>query len=138
MRKRMMFMMERLRRFMYGRYGNDQLNNALIVGCLVLMLVGMFFHTSAIYVIGLVLLVLCYARMLSRNTAKRFSENQKFLIFWNKVKKKASDVKFRFADRKTHRYFKCPTCKQRLRVPKGRGKLNISCPHCRTSFVKKT
>lgn len=131
-------MMERLRRFMYGRYGNDQLNNALIVGCLVLMLVGMFFHTSAIYVIGLVLLVLCYARMLSRNTAKRFSENQKFLIFWNKVKKKAFDVKFRFADRKTHRYFKCPTCKQRLRVPKGRGKLNISCPHCRTSFVKKT
>lgn len=131
-------MMERLRRFMYGRYGNDQLNNAMLIGCLVLMLLGMFFRTSAIYVVGLVLLVLCYARMLSKNTTKRFSENQKFLIFWNKVKKKVTDVKFRIADRKTHRYFKCPTCKQRLRVPKGKGKLNISCPHCRASFIKKT
>lgn len=131
-------MMNRLRRFMYGRYGNDQLNNALLVGCLVLMVLGMLFRSNPIYVVGLVLLVLCYARMMSRNTAKRFSENQKFLIHWNKIKKKMADIRFRFSDRKTHRYFKCPTCKQRLRVPKGKGKLNISCPHCRASFIKKT
>ena len=79
-----------------------------------------------------------YFRMFSRNLAKRHAENQKFLNFryertvgWNRFKK-------RTAQRKDYRFFKCPSCKQRVRVPRGHGKIEITCPKCRTCFVKKS
>ena len=37
----------------------------------------------------------------------------------------------------TYRYFKCPECKQKMRAPKGRGKIKVTCKHCHTQFVKK-
>lgn len=131
-------MMNFLRRMMYGRYGSDQLNNALLVLAMVLMLLRALTGWAFLGMMALALLILCYFRMFSRNIQARYAENQWFMQRWTPVKQAATGAKTRFADRKTHRYYKCPQCKKRLRVPRGRGKIEITCPQCHTRFVKKT
>ena len=130
--------MDFLRRLMAGRYGSDQLNTALLVLGLVLIALQMVTGWRWMGIAILVLLLLCYFRMFSRNIQARYAENQVFLRWWGPVSARLRSARLRFADRKTHRYFKCPQCKQRLRVPRGRGKINITCPHCRTQFVRKS
>ena len=130
--------MDFLRRLMAGRYGSDQLNTALLVLGLVLIALQMVTGWRWMGIAILILLLLCYFRMFSRNIRARYAENQVFLRWWGPVLARLRGARLRFADRKTHRYFKCPQCKQRLRVPRGRGKINITCPHCRTQFGRKS
>ena len=130
--------MDFLRRFMAGRYGNDQLNAALLILGLVLIVIEMLTGWGWMGMFILALLILCYFRMFSRNIQARYAENQKFLRWWGPVQNRLRNARMRFADRKTHRYFKCPQCRQRLRVPRGRGKINITCPHCHTQVVRKS
>ena len=118
------------RRFMEGRYGTDKLNMTILTAGLVLCIVSMFFR---IPVVNLTLTVLSYVlmfwaifRTLSRNTYKRYQENRKYLQIFDRLK-----------DRE-HRYFDCPKCRQLVRVPRGKGKIAITCPRCREKFVKKT
>lgn len=131
-------MMNFLRRFMAGRYGSDQLNNALLILGVVAILLEWLTHWGVLSFVILALLILCYFRMFSRNIQARYAENQKFMKFWWPISQRFHDARTRFADRKTHRYFKCPQCKKRLRVPRGRGKINITCPQCHTQFVRKS
>lgn len=123
---------------MYGRYGVDALNNALLVVCIVLLVLVRITGWGWLDILSLLLLALCYFRMFSRNITARYNENQKFLSAAQPVRKWFGGLRQRFRDRKTHRYYKCPTCGMTLRVPKGRGKISISCPKCRTQFIKKT
>ena len=118
------------RRFMMGRYGTDKLNIALLTVGLVVSLVCMFIKAP---LVNLILTVISYAflftvifRSLSRNTYKRYQENRKYLMLLE-----------RFKD-KEHRYFDCPKCHQQVRVPRGKGKIAITCPKCREKFIKKT
>ena len=126
------------RRFMMGRYGSDQLNNAFLVLGLVLCVIEWLTRWAWLGIFIFALLILCYFRMLSRDIPARYAENQKFMRWWGPVSGRLRDARLRFADRKTHRYFKCPQCKKRLRVPKGRGKISITCPQCHAQFVRKT
>lgn len=130
-------MMDKFRNFMYGRYGNDQLNLALVIFGCVLTLFLSFFDIPFIRYIGLIPYILAACRMFSKNIAKRQQENLKFLKIsapWRQfIIKKARQ----FQD-KDHKYYQCPQCHNTLRVPKGRGKIKISCPHCSTEFIKKT
>jgi len=130
--------MDFLRRFFAGRYGNDALNKSLMVLGLCMLLVNWVVNWIWLRLFILLILGVCYFRMFSRNIPKRYAENQKFLALAGPAYKSITSARARFADRKTHRYFKCPNCKQRLRVPRGRGKINITCPHCRTQFIKKS
>ena len=130
--------MDFFRRFMAGRYGSDQLNNALLLLGIALIIVARILGWSWMNMFILALLILCYFRMFSRNIQARYSENQKFLRYWGPLSRRLHNAVLRFRDRKTHRYFKCPNCHKRLRVPKGRGKITITCPHCRTQFVRKS
>lgn len=130
--------MDFLRRFMAGRYGSDQLNNALLLLGLVLIVVEWISRWRWVGIFVLALLILCYFRMFSRNIQARYAENQWFLRRWGPVSNRLRNMLARFRDRKTHRYFKCPQCKQRLRVPRGRGKINITCPHCHHQFIQKS
>ena len=125
-------------RFMAGRYGSDQLNNALLLVGAVLLVAEWITRSRALSVVIMLLLVVCYFRIFSRNIQARYAENQRFLQWWWPQSQKLRNMRLRFADRKTHRYYKCPQCKQRLRVPRGRGKINITCPHCRTQFMRKS
>ncbi|WP_242844301.1 intracellular growth attenuator family protein [Candidatus Soleaferrea massiliensis] len=130
-------MMNWLRRFMMGRYGADQLSFALLILYFVLTLVSQTIRWPYLMLIALLPIAWCFFRMLSRNVQKRYAENLVFLKFWNPVKGWFSRHFGRMRD-KTHRYYRCPQCSQQLRVPKGRGKIEISCPKCHTKFIKKT
>lgn len=118
------------RRFMQGRYGTDRLNMAILGAGFVVCIVSMFIRMP---LVNLILTCVSYAlmiwaifRTLSRNTYKRYQENRKFLQVFDRLK-----------DRE-HRYFDCPKCRQMVRVPRGKGKIAITCPKCREKFVRKT
>ena len=120
-----------LQRFMMGRYGTDKLNTWILGTGLALCLISLFF--TWLPVVNLVLTTGSYAlmiwaifRTLSRNTYKRYRENRRFLMFLDRLK-----------DRE-HRYFDCPKCRQPVRVPRGKGKIMITCPKCKEKFQKKT
>ena len=120
-----------LQRFMMGRYGTDKLNTWILGTGLAFCLISLFF--TWLPVVNLVLTTGSYAlmiwaifRTLSRNTYKRYRENRRFLMFLDRIK-----------DRE-HRYFDCPKCRQPVRVPRGKGKIMITCPKCKEKFQKKT
>lgn len=130
---------------MMGRYGVDQMNIGVLIFSMVCTFTASLTRWLLLSILGTALLAYGVFRMFSRNVSARSKENQKFLVFWNKVKGiwyKIKDwfsgKKRRFADRKIHCYFSCPKCKRKLRVPKGKGKIEISCPICGTKFIKKT
>lgn len=131
-------MFDFIRRFMYGRYGNDSLNQFLMLAALVLVAIWSFIRIPFLSLLILLMLAVCYYRMLSRDIGRRQAENQKFLIWWSPKQKGIADAWARFRDRKTHRYYRCSSCKAWLRVPRGKGKINIKCPKCGNQFVKKT
>ena len=119
-----------LSRFMVGRYGTDKLNMAILGLGVVVCLISMFIQAS---VANLILMLVSYGlmfwaifRSFSKNTYKRYQENRKFLQLLDRLK-----------DRQ-HRYFYCPRCRQSVRVPRGKGKIAITCPKCKEKFVKKT
>lgn len=127
-----------LRQFMYGRYGSDDLGRFMVGSSMVFLVLWLVTRFDPLSWIVFILLILSYFRIFSRNTSARYAENQKFLAFWGPLRRKMNDFIFRLRDRKVHCYFKCPNCKTRLRVPRGRGKINIKCSRCGTQFVKKT
>ena len=119
-----------LRRFMQGRYGSDKLNTTILMVALVLVLVYTFLPFGPVklilWILSYVLMIWAIFRMLSRNTYRRYQENRRFLQFVDGIR-----------DRE-HRYYDCPNCHQRVRVPRGKGKISISCPKCREKFIRKT
>ena len=123
---------------MAGRYGSDQLNNALLLLAIVLMVIEWVMKWNWMSMFILALFILCYFRMFSRNIQARYAENQKFLTWQNKIKYKVNNWKRNLADRKTHHIYKCPSCGQKIRVPRGKGKIIVTCPKCRTEFQKKS
>ena len=124
-------------RIMSGRYGFDQLNGFLCILSLILVVLGAWL-SGFLYWLGLALLLWCYYRIFSRNIQKRYAENMKYLSLQNQVKDWFARQKLRFDQRKVYRYFKCPHCRQSIRVPRGRGRISITCPKCGTSFIKKS
>lgn len=119
-----------MRNFMMGRYGTDKLNmyilGAGVLVCVICMFVKMPLINLLLTLLSYGLMFWALFRTFSRNTYKRYQENRKFLIFLDRLK-----------DRE-HRYFECPKCHQGVRVPKGKGKIAITCPKCREKFIKKT
>ena len=128
---------ERFQRFMMGRYGHDSLNQAMAVAALVLMILGMF-GLRLFSWLAMALLVAVYFRMFSRNIPARSQENAKYYYLRTQVQKRMAQYQTRWAQRKFYRYYRCPNCHQQLRVPRGRGKIEITCPKCHTEFVKKS
>ena len=120
-------------RFMSGRYGFDQLGGFLCIASFILVIVGAWV-SPVLYWLGLILLIYSYFRVLSRNRSKRYAENLKYLTLQNKVVDWANRYILRFKQRKQYRYFRCPQCGQQLRVPRGRGKISITC----NQFIKKS
>ncbi|MBQ4576940.1 MAG: hypothetical protein IKK22_00935 [Firmicutes bacterium] len=129
-------MKQKIARFMYGRYGVDQLSRSMMVLVIVLVVLGIFFKTRLIDWASTILLILVYFRMFSRNINKRYQENMKYMVVHNKMMAKYNGWKEAFACRKTHKVFACPGCGQKVRVPRGKGKVKVHCPKCNTSFIK--
>ena len=119
-----------LRRFMMGCYGTDKLNLALLTVGVILSIINAFIKWPLVSLIMTIVsygfLFLVIFRSMSRNTYKRYEENRKYMLLIQRLK-----------DRE-HRYFDCPRCRQQVRVPRGKGKIAITCPKCREKFIRKT
>ena len=117
-------------RFMMGRYGTDKLNTAILMAGVAICVLTLFTKNA---LLDMLLTLLAYGfmflaifRSFSRNTYKRYQENRKYLQLMDRIK-----------DRQ-HRYYNCPRCHQVVRVPRGKGKIAITCPKCKEKFIKKT
>ena len=135
-------MKEKLIRFMQGRYGVDSFSKFLLVVALVMVLSSSFFGEkqfgTVLYTLGLVVFVYSYFRIFSRNISKRYAENQQFLVKTSKIRSFFAQQKNLMQQRKTHHIYSCPSCKQTIRIPRGKGKIEIRCPKCQTTFVKRS
>ena len=136
----------KFQQFMVGRYGNDRFTLFLSIAGFILYCFGSFFRWfRSIHVIGIIVcligtLMLYYSifRTFSKNYEKRRKELNWYLRWSEKPKARMKLLMNQFRDRKTHKYFQCKNCKTVLRVPKGRGKIEITCPKCRMKTIKKT
>ena len=109
-------MREKLRQFMIGRYGTDGLNQFLSIASIVMLLISLITRVSLFTYVGMVLLILCYYRSLSRNISKRTEENYKFYTIKDRITGKTNGLKDQWANRKLYHYYRCPQCRQKLRV----------------------
>ena len=131
-------MREKLYRFMAGRYGMDQLSKFLCYAALVLLLVNFILKSTVIYVVGIALLVLIYLRTFSKKLEKRRRENAWYLRKTYAVTNGVKNWIDRLKQSKDYVFFRCPSCKAMLRVPRGKGKLRVTCRKCGNSFEKRT
>ena len=127
---------------MQGRYGADTLSKVLLVAGLIVVLLSAFLTRNAVgmvfYLLGWVLIIYCYFRIFSRNVSKRYAENQAFLAKTYKIRMFFQRQKSIWKQRKVYHIYKCPGCKQKIRIPRGKGKIEIRCPKCGTTFIKKS
>lgn len=131
-------MLNRLRDFMVGRYArNDQLNIALtIFGC-ALTFIFSIIRIRYLHFISWIPFLIVLIRFLSKNIPARQNENQKFLT-WSEPWRRFLVKKFDQWKDTDHKYYNCPKCSRTLRVPKNKGKIKISCPHCGKDFTRRT
>ncbi|MCR5144203.1 MAG: hypothetical protein K6B67_02710 [Lachnospiraceae bacterium] len=158
---------EKMARFFVGRNGADNLSKFTLAISMILMVITIITGNGIVYLLAIVALVYSYFRVMSKNVSKRYYENQQYLKatagirgtingFLYKITKgnyhpnsnpqqfKADmerarrKAAYEREQRKMYKYFKCPGCKQKVRVPKGHGKIAITCPKCKMEFVRKS
>ena len=137
-------MRDKFNKFMQGRYGVDDLSRFTMGAALVLIILAMFANIfsrtagSTLDILGVAAIVYAYMRIFSRNIQQRYAENQKFLQMMSKFRFRFNKEKNLMKQRKTHHIYSCPGCGQKIRIPKGKGKIEIECPKCHTKFVKRS
>lgn len=129
-------MRDKFSNFMYGRNGTDELSKFLVYVSLALLVINLFVRSQIIIWIVYALLIYSVYRMFSRNIAARSAENRKFLDWKSKVGNAFSGQSARLKEMKSYHIYKCPHCGQKIRIPRGKGKIVITCPKCRTEFQK--
>ncbi len=128
----------KLAAFMQGRYGHDELNRALSVLFLVFWILSLITGKDVFYALGMIALIYSLFRSFSRDHMKRSRERLWYLKQIDKVKRFFRQLKQRWDQRKTHKFFRCKQCGVMIRVPKGKGQIEITCPKCGHKFVDKT
>ena len=131
-------MREKFRQFMIGRYGADEFSKVCSMGVVVFLVLHLLTRWSVFLLLGFALMIYMYFRMFSRNISKRYAENQKFLAKTSKIRMRWNKEINMMKQRKVYHIYSCPGCKQKIRIPKGKGKIEIKCPKCQTTFVKKS
>lgn len=133
---------EKFRHFMIGRYGMDQLGQFMAWAVLILLLLNVVIrgrlHSLLLEAFAFTGLITVYLRMFSKDISRRYQENQIFLRYRFYVTEYWKKMKFRLAEGRKYRIFKCPGCKQRVRIPRGHGRVSIHCPKCGTDFIRKS
>lgn len=119
------------KQFMDGRNGSDECAKACVVGFVCIYLLGVILQSGLLQILALFMLVYSLFRIFSQNREERMRENQRFLRY-------VQMVQMNFAQRKTHRIFMCKRCGKLVRVPRGKGKIEITCPVCGNKMVHRT
>ena len=128
----------KMMQFMQGRYGADQMGQMLSAVSMAFLILSLFSRNQGWFLLAVIGIVYNYFRMFSKNISKRYAENQKYLTMTAGIRRKIASWKSQLAQRKIYHIYRCPGCKQKIRVPRGRGKIEIRCPKCNTRFVKKS
>jgi hypothetical protein len=125
---------------MFGRYGGDELSKALLVLSFILLLIMNFVPKDLRFltILAYIPVIICMFRIFSRNIYKRRNENYKYLKIKNKIVMWFKNNINRIKTLKNYKYYTCSNCKQKLRVPRGKGKISITCPKCNSSFKGKS
>ena len=136
-------MKDKFYRFMQGRYGVDQFAKFTMGVALVSIVLAIFVNTgssagSLLDMLGLVVIVYTYFRIFSRNISKRAQENQKYLSATATIRQRLNKEKNLMKQRKDYHIYTCPSCGQKVRIPRGKGKIEINCPKCHSKFVKRS
>ena len=131
-------MKEKIMRFMYGRYGMDSLGKCLVIVGLIAMLTAGWTDSLVLVTLSWALIIYAYFRMFSRNIAKRSAENQWYLKKEMKVRGFFQKKKREWKQLKEYHIYRCPNCRQKIRVPRGKGRIAIRCRKCGTEFIKKS
>lgn len=126
-----------VRNFMIGRNGADQLSMAMLIAGIVLSLLTAITKLGIFNLLGLIVLILTIFRMFSRNLEKRRAENQKFVNFRANFGTNAKQLMNRLKNMKKYKYFKCPQCGARLRLPRKVGEVTVTCGKCKNQFKQK-
>lgn len=136
-------MREKINNLFIGRQGMDEFSKFLFwagcahvaLSCLVSSFVG--FLSSLFMFLGSFMLILSFARAFSRKLQQREMENAVYLQYLDRKRRERAAAKDRRSQRKDFVFFKCPGCKQYLRVPRGKGKIHINC-RCGYTMYRKT
>lgn len=131
-------MKEKFLRFMQGRYGADQLYRVMMIGGMALVILSDLIFRELLLILGWLLIILAFVRLFSKNCSRRYAENQKYLELTGKIRKVFGKQKYVMEQRKDYHIYTCPQCRQKIRMPRGKGKVEISCPKCHTKFIKKS
>ena len=137
--------------FMQGRYGTDQLSRFVSVVVIALIVLEWIVNTLKIHafpgmmtlmrlvgIVNAVLLFLIYFRTFSRNIPRRYAENQKYLAVRGRVLSFFGRTKHRASQRIEYHIYRCPQCSQKIRIPRGKGRIMVRCPKCSTEFMKQS
>lgn len=131
-------MLQKVLRFLQERYGIDDLSKLMMGIVFILAVINMFFRLPVLSAFIWAVIILIYFRMFSKNKYKRYQENQLYLKymgpFQNWIRKQINIIKLR----KDYHIYTCPTCKQKIKIPRGKGRIAVRCPKCRTEFIKKS
>lgn len=130
-------MKERLRHWMSGRYGMDKFGQFINIAAMIVLILGILFSELLVSIAFAAVLYQNF-RMFSRNTGARSRENLAFISMQRRLKARFQSAGQQTRQRKTHRFYRCPSCKQQLRVPKGKGQIRLTCPNCKTQFERKS
>lgn len=130
--------MDKIKKFMYGRNGGDQLSVALLIVSILITFVGRLSKLQWVIMLSYIPLALSMFRVFSKDVTKRRMENYKFAMLLSPIYSRFKNTQKRLKDSKTHKYYKCPNCSQQLRLPKGKGKIIVTCSKCGNKFEKRT
>ena len=131
-------MKDKFQRFMTGRYGVDELGKYSLYLTIALLVIDLFVRSRFFNGITFIIVLLLYFRMFSKNYAQRRKENEIFLKYKNQAVRFFNKEKRMAQDRVKFHIYTCPSCGQKIRIPRGKGKIAITCPKCKTEFIKKS
>ena len=134
---------ERLMRLMqgrYGAYGSDRLTRALLVLWLIVFIFGAFLPQRMWLpdVLSVALIIYTYWRLLSRNIPARYRENEAYLHLEEKVRARFPRLRGKMSQTLQYHIYRCPSCAQKIRIPRGKGRIIVRCPKCATEFEKRS
>ena len=136
-----MSFLDRLRagaqRLMLGRHGADEFSLALLICGVALSILGSATGLIVLDLLGMAAYIYSLFRMFSKNLAKRAAENQGFLGLWTRVASGVRQFFVRLRNMRSYKYFKCPQCHARLRLPRKVGEVTVTCGKCKHAFKQK-
>lgn len=130
MREKLFVLREKIARFMYGRYGVDQFSRFLLGAIMVIMFLNIFIRSRLLSILIWAVIIFVYVRMFSKKHARCYAQNQWYLAQVRKI--------HCYKDIRTHHIYTCKSCRQKIRIPRGKGKIMIRCPRCGFEFIKRS